>query len=494
LSQTTQPNIVLIVMDDLDARSWTEMPAVVSSLREQGTGFSHAYTPTPICGPARATLLRGQYAHNHGVIQNNRQDGGFTAFHLKGREESSLATWLQNRGYRTALVGKYLNGYPRIRKQFSEQPVPRTYVPPGWDEWYGQVGRLGFEGFNYELNENGRIVAYGDRPADYFTDVLRDKALGFIMGASRSPQPWFLYVAPLAPHHPAVPAPRHAHLFPEAAPPDWPPGDGEQIGRKPAHMQVAHQQGHDRSEAIAAHYRQRLQSLQAVDEMIDALIRHLDALGVVENTYIIMTSDHGWHAGEQGLASGKQTPYDAATRVPLIVRGPGIPAGTTIDHLVLHTDIAPTIADMANAPAPSWVDGRSLMPLLRQEAVASWRRSVLIELAERNRPVFYDDLGELPSVPAYAALRTLDWLYTEYHTGERELYDLTVDPLELDNLIAIAEPSWVQALSEHLASLRVCTGSECAALENRPIPAAPLHTLRGHVVQDRAGDIGFTSR
>ena len=470
-----RPNILLIVLDDLDHHSWTEMPALVSLLHEQGATFSHAYTSTPICCPARATLLRGQYAHNHGVIKNNRENGGFAAFHLKGREESTVATWLQDQGYRTALVGKYLNGYPRIRQQFSDHPVPRTYVPPGWDEWYGQLERLGFEGFNYELNENGRIVAYGDQPADYFTDVLREKALNVIATAAATDQPWFLMLAPLAPHHPAVPAPRHAELFRHAMPPLEPPLTEAELTAKPAYARAAHDQSADKQEAIARHYRQRLRSLQAVDEMIAALVRQLEALGALDQTYIIVTSDHGWHAGEHGLPSGKQTPYEASARVPLLVRGPGIRPGSTVDHLALHTDIAPTIADMAGVPAPSWTDGRSLLPLLGDGGVDTWRRSVLIELAERHRPVSYDDLGELPNVPAYAAMRTSDLLYTEYQTGERELYNLKVDPGERHNLIATAEPPWVAALSERLAALKVCAGPECVADENQPIPVMPRH-------------------
>ena len=477
MSHPDRPNILLIVLDDLDHHSWTEMPALVSLLHEQGATFSHAYTSTPICCPARATLLRGQYAHNHGVIKNNRENGGFAAFHLKGREESTVATWLHDQGYRTALVGKYLNGYPRIRQQFSDHPVPRTYVPPGWDEWYGQLERLGFEGFDYELNENGRIVAYGDQPADYFTDVLREKAHNVIATAAATDQPWFLLLAPLAPHHPAVPAPRHAELFPDATPPVELPLTEAELITKPAYVRAAHDQSPDEQEAIARHYRQRLQSLQAVDEMIAALVSQLEALGALEQTYFIVTSDHGWHAGEHGLPSGKQTPYEASARVPLLIRGPGVRPGSAVDHLVLHTDIAPTIADIAGAPIPAWTDGRSLLPLLRDGTVPSWRRSMLIELAERHRPVSYEDLGELPNVPAYAALRTIDWLYTEYETGERELYDLAADPLESHNVVDTTPRSWVNSLSERLAALKTCAGTECVVVENEPIPAEPRRAL-----------------
>lgn len=184
-----RPNIVLIVLDDLEARAVERMPNVVRLLRNQGTSFANFFVTTPLCCPSRASILRGQYAHNHGVLRNlGHQGGGFPAFHRLGREGSTVASWLQDRGYRTALVGKYLNSYP--------EGVDPTYVPPGWDEWYGQISG---HYFNFQLNENGQVVAYGDRPEDYSTDVYTAKGTDFVRRAAADQQPFFLYLAPARP-------------------------------------------------------------------------------------------------------------------------------------------------------------------------------------------------------------------------------------------------------------------------------------------------------
>jgi N-acetylglucosamine-6-sulfatase len=220
-----RPNVVLIVTDDLDARSVEAMPAVRSLLHEQGVRFTNAFASTPLCCPARVSILRGQYVHNHGVLSNGGPYGGFTTFRRRGGEDSTVATWLQAAGYRTALLGKYLNGYP-------EEADP-TYVPPGWDEWYAFAG--GTSGFyaDYELNENGRLVPYGSAPGDYSTDVLSAKATEFIERTTTADQPFFLYLAPYAPHAPRLPAPRHADTFADVQVPRSPAFNEADVSDKP---------------------------------------------------------------------------------------------------------------------------------------------------------------------------------------------------------------------------------------------------------------------
>ena len=200
----TRPNVVLIVLDDLDARMVRKMPALQGLVDEQGVTFSNFFVTSPICGPSRASLLRGQYAHNHGMLSNTGTEGGFQTFHRLGREESTVATWLHAAGYHTALVGKYLNGFPK--------GVDPRYIPPGWADWFAFSGRHPSY-YGFELNENGTLREYGTGSADYSTDVLSAKANDVVSRAADAGSPFFLTIAPLAPHEPAPPAPRHAEAF-----------------------------------------------------------------------------------------------------------------------------------------------------------------------------------------------------------------------------------------------------------------------------------------
>src|SRR5262249_38245786 len=202
------PNIILILTDDLDLQlgSGSYMPNVKKLLAQQGVSFRNFYVPLSLCCPSRTTILRGQYPHNSGVLTNNLPNGGFEKAHASGVESATLATLLHNAGYRTVLLGKYLNGYP--------ETASPTYVPPGWDEWYSPAAGNPYTEYNYTMNENGALVVYGEKPADYLTDVIRARAVDFIKRAAATPnQPLFVYFATYAPHEPFTPAPRHTSLF-----------------------------------------------------------------------------------------------------------------------------------------------------------------------------------------------------------------------------------------------------------------------------------------
>src|SRR5215216_993899 len=198
-----RPNIIFVLADDLDLASAQKMPKVNSLLVERGATFEEAFVSYPACCPSRATMLTGLYAHNHGVRGNKRPVGGFEKFRDEGREEGTIAARLQENGYRTALFGKYLNHYP-------ERDDP-TYVSPGWDEWYAKLGP--HEYYDYRLNENGEVVSYGSEEEDYLTDVLSGHATDFVRRAAED-DPFFAYVAPIAPHNPATPAERHKGASP----------------------------------------------------------------------------------------------------------------------------------------------------------------------------------------------------------------------------------------------------------------------------------------
>jgi N-acetylglucosamine-6-sulfatase len=463
-----RPNIILIVLDDLDSTVVTQLPEYQELVADRGATFANFFVTTPLCAPSRASLLRGQYAHNHGLLTNTVPDGGFLAFHRLGREASTIATWLHDAGYRTALTGKYLNGFPR--------DVGHRYVPPGWDEWFGVTSKRSLY-YGFTLNENGTAVDYGDAPTDYETDVLAAKAADFVKRSTGEDTPFFLYVAPLAPHAPATDAPRHAEEFTDVQfvrPPSFNEAD---ISDKPTWLHAAPLLTDNQVSQVDENQRKRLRSLLPVLELLTGLMDELRTRDALENTYILITSDNGWFAGEHRLGIGKQAVYEESIRVPLVVLGPGVPAGETIKDLALNIDLAPTIAALAGVTPPAFVDGRSLMPLLQGEPPPAARQAALIELfapadggktqPDKDEPVASGEVAK--DVPPYRALRTAEAVYVEYDSGERELYDLRVDPYELDNLANNADPTLITRFSTRLAELARCAGDTCRVAEDAPI-------------------------
>ena len=337
------PNVVVIITDDQDVASLQVMPNVRELIADEGLEFTNSYATTPECCPSRATLLTGQYTHNHGVVSAGPPDGGYAA--LDGSE--TLPVWLQRAGYRTAFVGKYLNGYGSEAQ--GNSPLE---VPPGWSDWYAATAGTEHEMYDYELNENGEIVAYGDEPGDYLTDVLAKKATGVVADAAREPNPFLLIVAPLAPHDKGSlegsgaerdprPAPRHLGSYEQLPTALADPDDGDD---PPAALAARARTTRARIAAgeLEAVARGRLESLLAVDEMVAGLIAELKATSSLDETVFIFTSDNGFLLGEHGLV-GKELAYEESARVPLIVSGPGFSRGETSDQLVANIDVAPTI-------------------------------------------------------------------------------------------------------------------------------------------------------
>ncbi len=467
------PNIVLILTDDLDAQAAAFMPHVKTLLAERGINFSRYFVTDSLCCPSRASILRGQYVHNHGVRGNQPPLGGFEKFHALGHENATIGTWLKQAGYRTALMGKYLNGYARS--------VEDSYHPPGWDAWASPLDDRGYAGFNYRLNENGSVVAYARQPSDYFTDVLARKASAFVEASVKARVPFFLYLATYAPHQPATPAPRHAALFPDAKAPRTPAFDEADVSRKPRFIQRLGRLTEQEIAAIDTLYRRRLQSLQAVDDLIRDVVEALTRSGALDRTYILFTSDNGFHLGQHRMPMGKRTAYEEDIRVPLIVRGPGVPPGRTLDHLATELDLAPTFLSWAGAALPGLIDGRSLTPLLGSDLPPPdrWRQGLLVEhysgSSEPFESTFEREQRRLvrTRIPTYEALRTRDYTYVEYKTGERELYDLARDPAELTNLAGSADPVLIGRLASQVAALRTCAGASCRAAEGPANQATP---------------------
>jgi arylsulfatase A-like enzyme len=448
---SARPNILLILADDLDAGSAALMPRLKSLVADRGLTFRNSFASTPVCCPSRASILTGQYTHNHGILDNFDASGScFEQFRDAGQERSTLATWLQDAGYRTGMIGKYLNRYPGDRRGAN----PR-YVPPGWDEWYAIIGVDAY--YDYFLNHNGRLARYFDVPEHYQTDVLADLAVDFVAREGASPaRPFFLWLAPIAPHLPAIPAPRHENAFPDARAPRTPSFNELDMSDKPLWFQDPRQLPLLTEDDIArldATYRERLRSLLAVDEMVERLVAALEATGQLANTYVVFTSDNGFHLGHHRFNRGKGTVYEPSVRIPLVVRGPGVPEGRVRPHPVLNVDLPQTFGQLAGARLPGSVDGRSFVSLLGEEARGGWRTEVLLENPLTPRPP--------DEFQGWWAFQTDGLAYAEYRSGERELYDLRDDPDQTESLHGRADPALLEALSRRLAQLRNCRGASC---------------------------------
>ncbi len=465
-SQPARPNLILLLTDDLDALLGTtdSMPNLRALVQARGVTFENYFTTISLCCPSRATYLRGQYVHNHQVYSNAAPDGGLEKFQVTGDERSTLAVWLRDAGYYTALLGKYLNGYP------GDNPA---YIPPGWTEWYSpSTEGAGYQGFNYTMNENGQQVEYGGAPGDYMTDVLTRKAVGTVQRAAQSGAPFFLYIAPFVPHAPATPAPRHAALFPDAQAPRGPAFNEADVSDKPRPLRSLPLLTPRQIDEIDELYRQRLRSMQAVDDMIAALVTALRQTDELDNTYLVFTSDNGYHMGQHRLRPTKYLAYEEDIHLPLMVAGPGVPPGGTRAHLVGTTDIAPTFAELAGVQPPAFVDGRSFASLLTANppALETWRRAFLVEQYPLTSSLPIG--GVAPADPGddlvtfYTAIRTSRFKYVEYQNGDIELYDLQTDPHELRSLHDSAPRALVNELALWLAQLRGCAAATCRQAED----------------------------
>jgi arylsulfatase A-like enzyme len=469
-SSTTQPNIIFILTDDLDYASAQKMPTLNSELIEKGTSFENSFISHPVCCPSRTTILTGLYDHNHDVRSNNPPDGGFQKFVSEGLEKNTIATHLQQSGYKTVLFGKYLNGYPG-----NEGP---SYVPSGWDEWYGKLD--GQKLYNYRINENGEAVSYGNDTEDFFTDVLSGQVTDFVHRASSDSKPFFMYIAPTAPHGPATPAERHKGTFANEKISHPPSFDEEDVSDKPSFVRNLSRFSDDEASKIDDYYRQRMESMLAVDDMVASLIQELEVSGKLDNTFIFFTSDNGFEQGEHRIPKGKNRPYEESAHVPLFVRGPGVLANAKTQKLTVNTDFAPTFADLAGLSFPA--DGRSLKPLLDAEEDSSWRSAILLEKlpvegSNNDEATNEEDNGKGKGKAkgkaggggrqgAFEAIRTQTYKYVEYSDGEKELYDLKADPYELDSLHESADSSLIEDLKTRLHSLESCSNKGCKEAED----------------------------
>ncbi|UIJ34348.1 sulfatase [Allobranchiibius sp. GilTou73] len=442
-STSDKPNVVFVLTDDLSMNLISHMPQV-QALQKAGTTMSNYRVVDSLCCPSRSAIFTGEYPHNDGVFTNSGSDGGYDAYNKNGDAQKSYALSMQEAGYTTGFMGKYLNGYQ-----------PTDPKPAGWDEW--DVAGNGYPEFNYTLNENGKQVKYGHSANDYMVDVLSGKADSFISASASSGKPFMLQVATFAPHAPYTPAPRYASAAQGLAYPKTPAYDALP-SNPPSWLKGRPTLKAGQEKKLLNGYRKRVEADLAVNDLIGNVRKTLQAKGIADNTYIVFSSDNGYHMGEYRLTAGKQTAFDTDIHVPMIVSGPGVPADRTVTQPMSNVDLAPTFESLAGATVPSTVDGVSMVDAWHGKPPADAPQAVLIEHhGPDNTPGDPDRQGKKAAdPPSYEAVRTPDALYVRYASGEEEFYDTTKDPYELHNLGSKAVPA---SLRTALAALEKCKGA-----------------------------------
>lgn len=499
-----RPNVLVIETDDMRVDDLQFMPRTRRLIGGRGLSFENSFVPNPLCCPSRTSFLTGRYSHNHGVL-THAMPYGFAAFD----DRTTLATVLQRAGYRTALLGKYLNGYGQQRLR---RPAARagesslTYVPPGWDHWaagsdhFWAPGDDFFGGtydyFHLVQNIDGKIVG---SPGRYSTDVLAEQTRA-LTDRWRTGDPWFVWWNPVAPHHgtPKEPDDPLPSLRDDDFLVNWvtparlrwvkgrfdrrvrhgagTPADGspeEVVRDRPRYLRIPDLNRRERA-ALTEVTRQRAESLYVLDVQVGRTLQRLRRTGQLARTIVVFTSDNGYYLGEHRKRQGKINAHEPALRVPLLVAGPGVPRGTRFDPATT-IDLAPTIASWAGTRMPR-PDGIDLRPTITR-GDRGWTRPIVTEGVMPD-PVYARArwAGEAPAVRRSdlntRGLRLGRWKITRYSTGEVELYDLASDPLELQNLAR--DPAHAEVLDDLTALQRQyadCAGASCRTA------APPAYTL-----------------
>ncbi|HLN78735.1 MAG TPA: sulfatase, partial [Nocardioidaceae bacterium] len=472
------PNIILITTDDQSLADLEHMPYTLELLGGEGVRFTDAISPYPLCCPARATILTGEQAHNHGVLANEPPAGGYQAMrHLNDR---SLPVWMSNAGYRTTFAGKYLNEYGM------DDP---TEVPDGWDDFHATV-RHTYDYNNALVNDNGEVV---DHTGEYQADMTQRVTEDAIRDGVEHGHPFFIWQSNLAPHGacplidnqctwgPATPAEQDQGTF--AGLPLYsesvPSFDERVVVEKPARIRRLPRF----NDSLIASWRSlnqaNVESLQAVDRNVRDTVELLRSLGQLDNTLIVFASDNGYLIGQHRWR-GKTLGYEESVKIPMLMRGPGVPAGEVIDKTVSLVDVAATFADVSGAEPLLTLDGRSLLDVV--SGTSNGYDAMAIEAGPA--------LGGVPKDQyLYRGIRTKRYTYMRHPvTGEIELYDRAVDPYELVNVAHRPTHRATRfALQGLLAKLSNCVGAAC----NNVVADVPdPEPAQGPVHPDELGTMG----
>ena len=513
-SPTRHPNVLVITADDMRADDLRWMPQTRRQIARTGLTFRNSFAPNPLCCPARASLLTGEYSHNHRVL-SHEAPYGFGAFD----DSRTLPTVLRRAGYRTALVGKYLNGYGDQPTYAGHRPSLR-YVPPGWSQWWGSTDhhwrageRPGGGTYNYThltSNVNGRLRTY---PGRYTTDVTSEQTSDLVrrFGAVRPRRPWFVWWTPVAPH---FGGPRESDdpgtvRGPDGDPVPWgtparpawvkhrfdreithgagvPPGRPEErdVSDKPGYLRNAPALSRHERSIERTVTRQRAEALFVLDRGIAHTLRTLRQTGQARRTIVVFTSDNGYYVGEHRKRQGKITLHEPSIRVPLLMSGPTIPHGSRFDPVTVE-DLAVTIASWAGARLPA-ADGSDLRPTIAR-GDTGWTRPVVLEgLMSGRRYARAHHWARAMQGLDTVGIRTGRWKLVRYSTGEYELYDLQHDPLELRSLHGAATREIRGELEGVWQQYAACARRACRVPLPPDLVTGPGETRRTTVHQEQA--------
>jgi N-acetylglucosamine-6-sulfatase len=446
-----RPNIVFVLTDDQSPGTESAMPALNNNVTSEGVQFTNMISTSPLCCPSRATILRGQYPQNTRIYGNSLPRGGWQKFRERGEHTSTVATWLNDAGYRTGLFGKYMNGYTD------------PDIPPGWDRWYAWNGpRQGW----HALNDQGVQKPLEPQEADSQSSEAALRFLGNHVGRSA---PVFAFVNFGAAHEPYYYDQADADTLEGLGVPRGPSFNEADVSDKPPQISALPALSESDVARIDQNYANGLRSLMRVDRFVGRASDMLRSKGEMDNTYFVFYTDNGSHFGQHRLPEGKLEPYEEDINFPLIVRGPGIPRGVSSGKLVGNHDIAPTLAQIGGARVPAFVDGRSFLPIMQDPSVAWPRTAILSERATNTDPT-----------KTWQMLRMRGKVYTRFDSGEKEYYDLRTDPYQLHNAFGTADRRYPPPAQEtrgyyakRLGDIYDCSGHEgtvsCSEAEDAPL-------------------------
>jgi N-acetylglucosamine-6-sulfatase len=460
-----QPNVIFVLTDDQFPGTENKMPALKSNVTDQGIKFTNTTSTYPLCCPARAILHRGQYAHNTEIYGNNLPKGGWEKFKNRGLHRSTVATWLDAQGYQTGFFGKFMNNYTDLS------------IPPGYDRWYAwNSPKMGWR----SVNVQGKQKPLARPKAD---SLVADKTLEFLDNRLKGNAPVFAFVNFGAMHSPFKYAKFDEDKFGNAKVPRTAAFNEADVSDKPSYVRNLPKLSGEKISGLDQDYRDGLRSLMRVDRFVADLTDLLHRRGELDDTYIVFYTDNGAHFGQHRFEHGKFEPYKEDVNFPLIVRGPGIPQGVVNTELIGTHDVAPSLADMADADVPDFVDGRSFLPLATGE-VTEWSRTAILS-----------DRGENNGVPSNRWDKSWGWswemlrmedgkVYTRHERGpgegEKEFYDLEQDPYQLHNALGPADTTYpppdaatLAYYEKRLDALYNCSGQSgpksCRAAEDAPL-------------------------
>ncbi|XP_064081040.1 N-acetylglucosamine-6-sulfatase-like [Macrobrachium nipponense] len=499
--EAAKPNFVFILTDDQDVTldGMSHMPNVINMIGNLGVTVRNSFVASPLCCPSRSSILTGQYVHNHGAINNSLSGHCSSSQWQAGPEKKSFAAHLHLNGYRTFFAGKYLNQYGE------NQAGGLNHIPPGWDWWIGLKGNSRY--YNYTLSVNGSEETHHDDPhKDYLTNVIRSRAMQFLTSSSFD-KPFFMMLSTPSAHAPFTPEPKYATNFSSLKAPRT--ANFNVVNGKDKHWLLRLGVQPLPGEYILKVddiFRNRLRTLLTVDDMVKDVIDYLSSKNQLENTYIIFTSDNGYHLGQFSLPLDKREPYETDIRVPLLIRGPMIPEGSIVEYPITNIDLAPTFLDLAGIPVPPYMDGSSMKSVITingsisqsskdlhensivgvTKAFTYLRRSVLIEhtgeYKDENYGCSFLGTGLSGCNPdfsckcedsknnTYACVRqvsqTENQVFCKWNDNEsfEEFYDLNRDPFQLNNSVNLISNEIHRKLTNLLRNLQRCRGSRCQEL------------------------------